>query len=54
MERGENFSSPGWQRTEWRRIGSVMAEEAMDLYTPERDSRVQELELRRLEGDGRG
>lgn len=52
--RGENFSSPGWQRTEWRRIGSVMAEEAMDLYTPERDSRVQELELRRLEGDGRG
>ncbi|GAA2436740.1 hypothetical protein ACFPFX_37660 [Streptomyces mauvecolor] len=38
-----------WKHTEWRRIGSVMAEEAMDLYTPERDSRVQEMELRRLE-----
>ncbi|MEU3374864.1 hypothetical protein ABZ734_31055 [Streptomyces sp. NPDC006660] len=38
-----------WKHAEWRRIGSVMTEEAMDLYVPERDTRVQELELLRLE-----
>ncbi|MFD7498270.1 hypothetical protein ACFV8T_39160 [Streptomyces sp. NPDC059832] len=57
-QKGRGLDEPGrldslrlaeWAHTEWRRIGYVMAEEAMDVYAPEKDPKAAQWERQRLE-----
>ncbi|MEU2955772.1 hypothetical protein [Streptomyces xanthochromogenes] len=44
----ESLRLARWKHTEWRRIGSLMTEEAMDVYTSTHDPAVQRWEEQRL------
>ncbi|MFF9594049.1 hypothetical protein ACF1FX_33550 [Streptomyces sp. NPDC014646] len=57
-QKGRALDEPGrldslrlaeWAHTEWRRIGYVMTEGAMDVYTPEKDPKAVQWERQRLE-----
>ncbi|MEV0375736.1 hypothetical protein AB0I10_39385 [Streptomyces sp. NPDC050636] len=52
-QKGRVLDEPGrlhsLRLAEWRQIGYVMAEEAMDIYAPEKDPKVAQWERQRLE-----